>query len=99
MDCPLPSGIFALALARVHSRLEAAIEPPLLCKSGKVGTDSGRTPGEVGSAQRRRFGHDRSIDRAREDGFELIEKSLAGQWVIGWARGDDERWSCYLEER
>jgi hypothetical protein len=39
------------------------------------------------------------LDRAREDGFELIEKPLNGQWVIGWARSDDERWPCSLEER
>jgi hypothetical protein len=39
------------------------------------------------------------IDRAREDGFELIEKPLNDQWVIGWARGDDERWPCCFEER
>jgi hypothetical protein len=39
------------------------------------------------------------IDRARDEGFELIEKSLNGQWVIGSARGDDERWACYVEER
>lgn len=39
------------------------------------------------------------IEHAREDGFEMIEKPLNGKWVIGWARGDDERWPCYLEMR
>jgi hypothetical protein len=39
------------------------------------------------------------IDRTREDGFELVERQVAGQWTVGWARGDDERWPCYLEER
>jgi hypothetical protein len=39
------------------------------------------------------------IDRAREDGFELVERTCGSKWVHGWARGDDERWPCYLEER
>jgi hypothetical protein len=39
------------------------------------------------------------LDQARAEGFELVEKMCAGQWVVGWARGDDERWPCYLEER
>jgi hypothetical protein len=23
----------------------------------------------------------------------------AGVWAVGWARGDDDRWPCFLEER
>ena len=42
---------------------------------------------------------DEVLDLAREDGFELIERMSAGQWTVGWARGDDERWPCFLEER
>ncbi len=41
---------------------------------------------------------DEVIRRARDEGFELIERMSAGQWAVGWARGDDERWPCYLEE-
>jgi hypothetical protein len=36
---------------------------------------------------------------ASADGFELIERMSAGRWAVGWARGDDARWPCYLEER
>jgi hypothetical protein len=43
--------------------------------------------------------HEAVLAQARADGFELIEKPLNGQWVIGWARGDDTRWPCYLDER
>jgi hypothetical protein len=39
------------------------------------------------------------IDEARADGFELIERMSAGRWAVGWARGDDDRWPCFLEER
>ena len=42
---------------------------------------------------------DEVLDYARADSFELIERMSAGQWAIGWARGDDERWPCFLEER
>ena len=42
---------------------------------------------------------DEVLDRARADGFELIERMSAGQWAVGWARGDDDRWPCFLEER
>jgi hypothetical protein len=41
---------------------------------------------------------DEVLDQARAEGFELIEKALDGRWVLGWARGDDDRWPCYLEE-
>jgi hypothetical protein len=39
------------------------------------------------------------LDQARADGFELIERMSAGQWAVGWARGDDDRWPCFLGER
>ena len=39
------------------------------------------------------------IERARDQGFELEERPLNGQWVWAWRRGDDDRWPCYLEER
>jgi hypothetical protein len=42
---------------------------------------------------------DEVLAHARDDGFELLERTCAGQWVHGWARGDDERWPCYLERR
>jgi hypothetical protein len=42
---------------------------------------------------------DEVLDRARADGFDLIERMSAGQWAVGWARGDDERWPCFLEGR
>jgi hypothetical protein len=42
---------------------------------------------------------DEVLDHARTDGFELIERMSAGQWAVGWARGDDERRPCFLEER
>jgi hypothetical protein len=35
----------------------------------------------------------------RADGFELIERMSGGRWAVGWARGDDDRWPCFLEER
>jgi hypothetical protein len=39
------------------------------------------------------------LELARADGFELIERMSAGQWAVGWARWDDDRWPCFLEER
>jgi len=42
---------------------------------------------------------DEVLDYARADGFELIERMSAGQWAVGSARGDDDRWPCFLEER
>jgi len=42
---------------------------------------------------------DEMLDRARADGFELGERTRGGEWVWGWARGDDERWPCYRERR
>ena len=42
---------------------------------------------------------DEVLGEAHVDGFELIERMSAGQWAIGWARGDDDRWPCFLEER
>jgi hypothetical protein len=32
-------------------------------------------------------------------GFELIDRMGGGQWAVGWARGDDDRWPYFLEER
>jgi hypothetical protein len=40
---------------------------------------------------------DEVLEHARDDGFELGERSCGDAWVWGWARGDDERWPCYLE--
>ena len=42
---------------------------------------------------------DEVLDEARADGFELIERMSAGKWAVGWARGDDDRRPCFLEER
>jgi hypothetical protein len=42
---------------------------------------------------------DEVLDEARADGFELIERTSAGQWAVGSARGHDDRWPCYREER
>lgn len=42
---------------------------------------------------------DEVLDRALADGFELRERTCGDAWVHGWARGDDERWPCYLEHR
>jgi hypothetical protein len=39
------------------------------------------------------------IEQARERGYELEERPLAGQWVWGWRRGDDIRHPCFLTER
>ena len=39
------------------------------------------------------------IAEARERGFELEERVIGDQWVHGWARGDDDRWPCFLTER
>jgi hypothetical protein len=36
------------------------------------------------------------LDRSGEDGSERMS---AGQWAVGLALGDDERWPCLLEER
>jgi hypothetical protein len=43
--------------------------------------------------------HDVPRPEAHADGFELIERTSAGRWAVGWARGDDDRWPCFLEER
>jgi hypothetical protein len=42
--------------------------------------------------------HGEVIQRARDEGFEVVERGAVGQWAVGWARGDDERWPCFLEE-
>jgi hypothetical protein len=42
---------------------------------------------------------DEVIDRAALDGFELVERTCGSKRVHGWARGDDERWPCFLEQR
>jgi hypothetical protein len=38
-------------------------------------------------------------EAARDQGLELEERPLRGQWVWGWRRGDDTRSPCYLSER
>jgi hypothetical protein len=54
--------------------------------------------GVVVAAQRdyRRMTDDEVLDEARADGFERMS---AGRWAVGWARADDDRWPCFLEER
>ncbi|HEX4532155.1 MAG TPA: hypothetical protein VIA11_22425 [Acidimicrobiia bacterium] len=42
---------------------------------------------------------DEALDDAPADGFELIERMRAGQWEVGWTRGADDRWSCFLHQR
>ena len=42
---------------------------------------------------------DEVLDRAPADGFALVERMSAGKWAVGWARGSDDRWLCFLEER
>ena len=44
-------------------------------------------------------GDDEVVEVAREQGFEIIERQVNGRWCVGWARGGDERWPCFLEER
>jgi hypothetical protein len=39
------------------------------------------------------------IDEAAELGFEPVDRMVKGRLVFGWARGDDERWPCFLERR
>ncbi len=39
------------------------------------------------------------LEMAADDGFELAERIRQGEWVHCWARGDDERWPCFLERR
>jgi len=50
-------------------------------------------------ADHRAMTDDEVVDEARVDGFELIERMSAGRWAVGWARGADDRWRCFLEER
>jgi hypothetical protein len=40
---------------------------------------------------------DQVIAAAAEQGFELVERTSAGQWAWGWCRGGDERWPCFFE--
>ena len=39
------------------------------------------------------------LELAADEGFAVVERTCAGQWVHGWARGEDERWPCFLERR
>jgi hypothetical protein len=39
------------------------------------------------------------LAEAHDEGFELIERISAGRWAVGWARRDDDRWPCFVEER
>jgi hypothetical protein len=36
---------------------------------------------------------------AAKRGFQLEERTLRGQWVWGWRRGDDTCHPCFLTER
>jgi hypothetical protein len=42
---------------------------------------------------------DEVLDRARADGFGLIERMSAAISAVGWARGGDDWQLCFLEER
>ncbi len=42
---------------------------------------------------------DEVIDQARDDGFELVERPIAGQWCWGFVREGDERYPAFLEQR
>ena len=42
---------------------------------------------------------DAVLDLALADGFELSERTCRDAWVWGWARGNDERWPCFLARR
>jgi hypothetical protein len=33
------------------------------------------------------------------EGFELVERTSTGVAAVRWARGYDDRWPCFLEER
>src|SRR5262245_46060777 len=80
---PLPARIFPLAFARVHSRLEAAVEPPLFRESGKVGTDPGRATGEIGGTYSGRLQHRRPVDRTCKDvGKELHARVARGHPAV-----------------
>jgi hypothetical protein len=38
------------------------------------------------------------IAEAARRGFTLDERVVAGEWVHGSARGDDDRWPCFHTE-
>jgi hypothetical protein len=39
------------------------------------------------------------VSAAAAEQVELVEPVVCGECVWGWARGDDERWQCYREQR
>jgi hypothetical protein len=39
------------------------------------------------------------IERARAEGFELVERPVGGAWCWGFVREDDERYPAFLERR
>jgi hypothetical protein len=39
------------------------------------------------------------VDRARAEGFELVERPVAGQWCWGFIQENDERYPAFLERR
>src|SRR5262245_7626742 len=79
----LPARIFPLALARIHARLEAAVEPPLFCESGKVGANSGGATGEICGTYSGRLQHRRPVDRTCEDvGKELHARVARGHPAV-----------------
>ena len=42
---------------------------------------------------------DEVIETATAEGWSMVERTCRGEWVFGWARGNDERWPCFLERR
>ena len=51
------------------------------------------------SRHAQRMTDDEVIAIAAEEGLELEERPCGDVWVWGWARDDDTRWPCYLEQR
>lgn len=42
---------------------------------------------------------DEVIAQAAEEGFELVERPVAGEWCFGFVREGDDRYPAFLEER
>jgi hypothetical protein len=42
---------------------------------------------------------DETIDHARAEGFELVERPVGGAWCWGFVRENDERYPAFLERR
>ena len=66
---------------------------------GGPGATGRRGVGVAPMRDHRAMTDDEVLDEARADGFELLERMSAGRWAVGWARGADDRWPCFLEER